>query len=61
MTASRNPVPAPHDIAYDEWKTDNARGRRYCPEHPQQQMISLGIRDVCPMEHGRDYYPRAGG
>lgn len=37
------------DLAEEEYRLDQVRGRRYCRVHPQQQMIPLlrGV-DVCP-------------
>ena len=47
--------PTPKQLAQDEWNIDNAGGRRYCPVHRDQQMISLvpGV-DRCPLPHGED-------
>lgn len=40
---------SPRQLADDEFRIDQIRGRRYCREHPRQQMIPLlpGV-DVCP-------------
>jgi hypothetical protein len=46
--------PTTRDIAEDDWQTDNARGRRYCPVHRSQQMIPMLARpdlDMCPLPH----------
>jgi hypothetical protein len=51
-SSSRNRIPTPRDLAEDDWLMDTYRGRRYCPRHPTQQMIPLGVADVCPLEHG---------
>jgi hypothetical protein len=50
MAASNRPrVLGPRGLAEDEHRIDQARGRRYCPVHRDQQMIPLlpGV-DVCP-------------
>jgi hypothetical protein len=45
--------PTPREVAEDEWNVDHARGRRYCPVHPTQQMMPVLFgRDVCPLAHG---------
>ena len=49
--SSRPRVPTPRDLAHDEWATDTRRGRRHCPQHRGQQMIPLGVADVCPLPH----------
>lgn len=49
---SRNRVPTSRDLAEDELRVDTYRGRRYCRQHASQQMIPLGVADVCPLEHG---------
>jgi len=51
-SSSRSRVPTPRDLAHEEWVTDTYRGRRHCPQHPAQQMIPLGVADVCPLNHG---------
>ncbi|MCZ4605009.1 hypothetical protein O3S80_14915 [Streptomyces sp. Lzd4kr] len=57
MAATRRKYgpPTPKQLAEDEWNVDHARGRRYCPVHRDQQMISLvpGV-DRCPLQHGED-------
>ena len=55
MAVSRNRVPTPRDLAEDEWRMDTVRGRRYCRVHPQQQMVPLGVADVCPLPHGETH------
>ncbi|WP_128803742.1 MULTISPECIES: hypothetical protein [unclassified Streptomyces] len=50
MAASNRPrVLGPRALAEDEHRIDQARGRRYCPVHRDQQMIPLlpGL-DACP-------------
>ncbi|MBY8342038.1 hypothetical protein LXH13_06025 [Streptomyces spinosirectus] len=50
MAASnRLPVPTRKQLEEDEHRVDQARGRRYCRVHREQQMIPLlpGV-DVCP-------------
>ncbi|MEV5319095.1 hypothetical protein AB0K92_15815 [Streptomyces sp. NPDC052687] len=37
-------------MAEDDWGADTRRGRRFCPQHPTQQMIPIGMTDVCPLE-----------
>jgi hypothetical protein len=51
-SSTRNRVPTPRDIAHDDYATDTRRGRRYCPQHRAQQMIPIGLTDVCPLDHG---------
>jgi hypothetical protein len=52
MAASnRYRIPSPKDIAEDDWMMDTCRGRRFCPQHPRQQMIPMGMTDMCPLEH----------
>jgi hypothetical protein len=51
MAAStRQRTPTSRDLAEDEYRTDQIRGRRYCPVHRSQQMMPLlpGL-DVCPV------------
>lgn len=58
--AARYRIPTARDIAEDDWRTDHARGRRYCPVHPSQQMIPMLARpdvDMCPLSHGEDDSP----
>lgn len=52
MTVNQYRVPTAHDLAEDDWVTDNCRGRRKCPEHPQQDMIPMVRNDICPLDHG---------
>ncbi len=40
---------------------DTYRGRRYCPQHPSQQMIPMGLADVCPLEHRDEVHERGTG
>ncbi|WP_405671435.1 hypothetical protein [Streptomyces sp. NBC_01530] len=47
----RSRVPTRRDLAEEELMLDTYRGRRYCKQHPSQQMIPLGVADVCPLEH----------
>ena len=56
--ASRNRVPTPRDIAHDEYVTDTARGRRFCPQHRSQRMIPIGLTDVCPLDHAHSEHQR---
>lgn len=51
-SSSRNRVPTTRDLAEEDLLMDTFRGRRHCPAHPTQQMIPLGVSDVCPLEHG---------
>lgn len=45
--------PTPKDLAEEEWRLNTARGRRYCPVHPDQQMMPLLLgMDMCPLPHG---------
>lgn len=51
MAAStRQRVPTSRDLAEDEYRTDQIRGRRHCRVHRSQQMMPLlaGL-DVCPV------------
>lgn len=55
--ATRYRPPTQKELDKDDWGTDHARGRRYCPEHPSQQMIPMLAGpdlDMCPLPHGED-------
>ena len=60
MAATGYRPPTPRQLAEDEYRTDQVRGRRYCRVHPQQQMIPLlaGV-DICPVcAEGESQNPR---
>lgn len=43
-------IPTRKDLAEDEYRVDQSRGRRYCPVHGSQQMIPLlPGKDFCPV------------
>lgn len=49
--ATRRQLPTPKELASEDWLVNKVKGRRKCPEHRQQDMIPLGLRDLCPLPH----------
>ncbi|MFI8535315.1 hypothetical protein ACIGMX_34360 [Streptomyces aquilus] len=47
--SARSRIPTRKELAEEEYRIDQVRGRRRCPVHRSQQMIPLlaGV-DVCP-------------
>ncbi|GAA3293234.1 hypothetical protein GCM10020295_14510 [Streptomyces cinereospinus] len=56
---NRYRTPSSKDIAVDDWVVDTYRGRRRCPQHPMQQMIPMGVTDMCPLDHGEEAHSRS--